>query len=250
MSNILEHIIRFCITSARRLFLAKPSAIPVLPLATKEPHREGIIWRSLCTTTGIIWTPSKYRWPVSLDGTTLFQRLLTQIIRARQAPQIPQDHHEADIAAPLDSLSPPTLTTQAPEPASLIEGGHASEPLPVSGIPTPDTPQQARSQLYDPSSPPTPVLRPPIHPTISASASKASVRSQEPIAATLAMPQKDPLKSSGDSNREAAVSWLRVLGSLVRAVWAWLRSWFAAREEVGKKGGIFHVSELREILVR
>ena len=249
MLNFLDHIIKFCTTVARHLSLRKPPAIAILPLATNEPHREGIIWPSLRTTTGIIWTPSKYLWPVSLDGTTIFRNILARTISTHQAPQVPQDHHEADVAASPDSLSRPSSTTQAAKAASSSVGNQVSLPLPVSGLPSSETRQEALSQLYDPSSPPTPVLRPFVRPTVPPSAQEASIRSQEQIAATIAMPQS-PRTGSGCSDREVAVSWLRVLGCLVQAIWAWLRSWFAAREEVGKMGGIFHVSELREILVR
>ena len=250
MAIILDLIIRICNRVARHLFLRKLPAVSILPLATIESHREGIIWPSPSAITGIIWTPSKYRWPQALHGTTIFRRLLARTINTRQAPQVPQDHHEADAAASPDSLSHPNPTTQAAKPASSIVGDQASLPLPVSGLPFPGTPQEAPSQLYDPASPPTPVLRPLAHPPVLPSAPKASTRSQEPIAATIAVPQQSPRRGNEGSNGEVAVSWLSVLCSAVRAVWAWLRSWFATRRGVGEEGRIFHVSELREILVR
>ena len=251
MSNILDRIIWICITVARHLFLRKLPAVSILPLAIKEPDREGFIWPSPSATTGIIWTPWNYRWPVSLNGTTIFPRLLAQLIVTRQAPPVPQDHHEADIATPPDSLSRRNPTAQAAKPASRTVGRQASLILPASGLPSSETPQEALSQLYDPSSPPTPpLLRPFVRPAVPPGASKASDRFQEPITANIAIPRQNPRTSSGDSNQKAATSWLSVLSSLVRAIWAWLRSWFAAREGVGKKGGIFHVAELREILIR
>ena len=271
MLNLLDLIVSIYNTLARALSFRKPPEVTILPLAAKKPYAKGFIWPSSNVNTGLIWTPSKDRLAVALDGTTRFRRRLARIIGSPQARHVPPDHHKTDSGrakgpVPLDSPSRWNPTTQAAKPASFLAGDQTSLALPVSGQPLPDTPQGTLSMPHDSSLPQVRTTQQHYEDTsaipdldsqqqtlnmllpeiVQPSAPTAPIPSQQPITPIIALPQQSPHTSNSVLIKGASVSWLSVLSSSVRALWAWLRSWFAAGEEVE----IFHVAELREILVR
>lgn len=167
MSNILDYIFRICNTVASRLPHGKPPATALLSLAAKVPRWEEFIRPSLSMAADIIWTSLKDRLLVALDGLSLSRKLVARTVGPPQAPQVPQNHREAnsgqaDAAASLDSLSRPKLTTQAAKPTSLTVGDSAE--------------------------------------TVPSPAQTAAVPSRDPFAATIAVPQQIPRINSGDGN--------------------------------------------------